>query len=217
MQTNDWDRAAAVHQYFLQSAATFSPDLVRDLRRIRPLSVPRRRSRVLLTFLGRVVVGQQLSTFAARSIWNRIKEVAGERGLLLEDVLHPRFGTRLRKCGVSPNKVRAICAIRKAIDEGAIAERAIARITHTERSQLLLNVWGIGPWTCDMTGIFFFKDVNVWPSGDVAVTRTFMRYAGKGRSWNARHDALVSRFAPHRSLLALYMYRIADSEFDFDA
>mgnify|MGYP003758898645 FL=1 len=76
---------------------------------------------------------------------------------------------------------------------------------HTERSARLLSIWGIGPWTCDMASIFFFKDEDIWPEGDISVQNTFRRYIGRKKPTLA-----AARFAPHRSYLAMYMWRILD-------
>ena len=79
-----------------------------------------------------------------------------------------------------------------------------------ERSALLLELRGVGQWTVDMASIFYFGDPDIWPAGDLAVARTFRGYLSARQA--RRMDALVERFAPHRSYLALYMWRIIDAQ-----
>jgi DNA-3-methyladenine glycosylase II len=77
---------------------------------------------------------------------------------------------------------------------------------HLARSEHLAQIHGIGQWTCDMVSLFYCRDPDVWPEGDLAVQRVFARYIGRRKP--ARAAAV---FAPHRSLLALYMWRLVDA------
>ena len=59
-----------------------------------------------------------------------------------------------------------------------------------------------------MAAMFYFGDTDVWPEGDLAVSRTFRGYLNKRQL--RRYEDTVARFAPNRSYLALYMWRIID-------
>ncbi len=54
-----------------------------------------------------------------------------------------------------------------------------------------------------MMAIFYFHEPDIWPEGDLAVQRGFRSYIGRRKPAKA---ALL--FAPNRSLLALYMWRL---------
>lgn len=75
-----------------------------------------------------------------------------------------------------------------------------------ERSEHLQSIWGIGPWTADMASIFYYQDPDVWPEGDMAVQKAFARFT------DGVFTAIdvANLFSPHRSYLALYMWRIVD-------
>ncbi len=114
----------------------------------------------------------------------------------------------LRRCGLSRAKAKALVAIREAQEGGALSTRRLRGLGHVERSEHLQEIWGIGQWTADMTSIFYFGDLDVWPEGDISVRNTFLRLTGK----RSRTTALkmASSFAPYRSFLALYMWQILD-------
>ena len=80
---------------------------------------------------------------------------------------------------------------------------------HAERSAHLQQVRGIGQWTADMTSIFYFRDPDVWPEGDVGVQRGLAMIIGK----RSRRTVLriANAFSPYRSFLALYMWRVLDT------
>jgi DNA-3-methyladenine glycosylase II len=78
-------------------------------------------------------------------------------------------------------------------------------MSHEARSERLREIRGIGQWTCDMTSIFYFGDPDVWPSGDLSVTKEFNRFVG-----DEQITGVVERFRPYRSYLAVSMYRLRD-------
>jgi DNA-3-methyladenine glycosylase II len=56
-----------------------------------------------------------------------------------------------------------------------------------------------------MAAIFYFRDADVWPAGDISVQRAFAKFSGPLRPADA-----AERFAPYRSILALHMWRLLD-------
>ncbi len=202
---------AEVHAHFLNVAASFSPTLAAHLGQLEPLWLPERNASDLLAFLSRAIVGQQLSTSAARTIRSRLEALSQREGLALDALLVPAHVPAIRACGISEAKARALCSVNQAIRDGVLDEVALAALPSAERSVVLRSVWGVGPWTCDMASIFYFGDPDIWPGGDVSVTGTFRRYVRSSMTWGRTHERCVRRFAPYRSLLAMYMYRILDS------
>ena len=150
------------------------------------------------------VVNQQLSTKAALAIWTRI-EAAASQGVATPELFVPGFETLLRGCGVSGNKVRALFAIREAEGAGLLGAE-LADVPQAERAERLCRIRGVGPWTADMVGIFHFLDPDIWPAGDVAAVGVLRRLTGI-----ADTSAVAAGFAPHRSILARYMWRSRDA------
>jgi DNA-3-methyladenine glycosylase II len=197
-----------LHAHFKRRARKLSPTLAGELGTLGPIGFPARRYSDLTTYLARVVVGQQLSTSAARSIWSRVEAAAEDRRLALAELCAAEHAEALRRCGLSAAKVKALAAIGAAAREGRLSARALARLAHETRHAALCSIWGIGRWTADVTSMFYFREPDIWPDGDLTVRNTFARFVAE-RNELAPHDA-AALFAPHRSFLALYMWRIAD-------
>lgn len=197
--------AQATHRRFLVLAGDFSPALAADIAAVGPVDWPETREGDIGLFLSRAVIGQQLSTLAAHTIWDRVEAFAGDIGEAVPQVFRPAHVEALRDCGVSGAKVRALLAIREAAGAGQLVEEELRALPGAERNRRLLAIRGVGPWTCDMASIFHFADPDVWPEGDVAVRKTFARYIGRRKPAKT-----AARFAPERSILALYMWRILD-------
>ena len=193
-----------IHKRFVEISSRFSTRLSNAIETNGPVKLARRNDTPLCDVLCRVVAGQQLSTKAASTIWGRIVASAGAEPLsrYLTDVNIDV----LRSCGLSNSKALSMKAIMSAHREGMLDADTLRRQKHAARSSQLTSIRGVGQWTADMTSLFYFGDKDVWPETDVTVWKTLHRLTDKRRSLRRTADL----FAPHRSYLALYMYRIAD-------
>lgn len=191
----------ALHRWFVATAAPLSPMLARDIEAVGPVWFPDRPDHGPAAFLARAIVGQQISAAAARGIWARVEAEAASRGATLAEFLSHADEPVLRGCGLSGNKAKAVLHINAAAARGAFA--ALGGIPHAGRSESLCAIWGIGQWTCDMMALFYYREPDIWPEGDLAVQRVLRSYIGRRKPARA-----AQLFAPHRSLLALYMWRL---------
>jgi DNA-3-methyladenine glycosylase II len=192
-----------VHAFLVAAAARLSPALGDALVDAGPLWFPEREDRGLALQLARAIVGQQLSTKAARSIWARLEAAAG--GALPAAFLSAENAEALRACGVSRSKVKALLGIGEAAAAGRLDAATVRAMDHAARSSHLCALWGIGQWTADMVSIFYCRDADVWPANDASVRRKFVEFIGRRRP-----ETAAGRFAPYRSILALHMWRLLD-------
>lgn len=193
------------HSQFIRIASEISPVLSEAIRAVGPVRMRRRGDDPLVDALFHSIVGQQLSTLAARAIWNRLAAAADSRSLV--EYVATTDPDTIRSCGLSNAKVKSMKSIVAAHDAGLLDAAELARLDHAERSARLIQIWGVGQWTADMLGIFYFADPDVWPDGDLAVWRTLERLTSRRR----KTVNTAARFAPRRSYLALYMWRIANT------
>jgi DNA-3-methyladenine glycosylase II len=197
--------SAEIHLRFVEVAHELSPELAYAIKRGGPLTLEIDASRPLAERLCRSIAGQQLSVKAARSIWTRVVDAAGEVPL-------PEFFTEtnhetLRGCGLSGAKARALCLIAEEARAGRLEADELRGLDHAARSQRLTALWGVGQWTADMISIFYFGEPDVWPEGDVAARKTLERLTSPRR----KTLRTAARFAPYRSHLALYLWRHVDA------
>src|SRR5205809_1980023 len=99
--------SAKVHRYFIRTARGVAPPLHAAIVQVGTLRLPPRGKHKLAVFLARAIVGQQLSTSAARSIWARLEAAARERGAVMPDFFRARNVRILRRCGLSRAKAKA--------------------------------------------------------------------------------------------------------------
>jgi DNA-3-methyladenine glycosylase II len=113
-----------------------------------------------------IVCGQQLSTASAAAIRNRLFAAFDP---FHHDAVRRARPDRLKRLGLSNNKIKSIKEIGKAVARGQIDLDAIgnmdADIAHAE----LVKLHGIGPWTADIYLLFCLGHADAFPAGDLAV------------------------------------------------
>lgn len=185
------------------------PILQERLNTLGPLWFPDRRNDNSALYLARSIVGQQVSVKAAQAIWGRVEQLAQSRGVGTEDLFVPENVEALRSCGVSYSKAKALCSIHAHYQQHGLNDDMLQKMGHLERSKSLIQIWGVGQWTVDMVSIFFFQDPDIWPLGDGGIQRGMNRIAGRKLS-AAELQEISAPFAPWRSILSLYTWRVLD-------
>ncbi len=194
-----------IHARFVEIAREISGDLADAIASTQPLQVTPNQSFPFPERLCRAVAGQQLSVKAAASIWSRVVDNAADQPLM--DYFTAVAPETLRSCGLSAAKAKAMRAIALAAQSNQLDETMLAELDHEDRTRCLTEIWGVGQWTADMMGIFYFGDPDIWPDGDTTARKNLERLTSRRR----KTVRTAARFAPHRSYLALYMWHQADA------
>ncbi len=200
---------ALLHPDFVRTARRVSRPLAQAMDAVGPPDWPSRHQQPLARYLARVVVGQQLSTRAASTIWGRVEALGKAEQQSIPALALNLPDTTLLACGLSAGKLKTLKALAEADAAGMLKRQRLARLDPAARAIELTAVRGIGPWTADMLALFYFRDPDIWPLGDLAVRKTLERFLVTQSRYDLSSAAAL--FAPHRSVLALYMWRIADN------
>ncbi|MEL6400383.1 MAG: DNA-3-methyladenine glycosylase 2 family protein [Cyanobacteria bacterium J06607_6] len=197
--------ASEIQDRFITIAQDLSPVLAEAIARTDPIELQPHQEVPLAERLCRAVAGQQLSIKAAASIWGRVVERADGQALI------EHFATTepqtLHDCGLSRAKAKALGAIAAAALAGELDVEVLGGMATGDRTQRLVQIWGVGQWTADMINLFYFGDPDIWPDGDTTARKTLERLTSARR----KTTRTAAHFAPYRSYLALYMWRQADA------
>ena len=194
-----------IHARFVEIARGLSWELADAIANTQPLTLTPSQDIPFSERLCRAVAGQQLSVKAAASIWGRVVDSAAEQPLV--DYFSTISPDTLRQCGLSAAKAKAMRAIALATLANQLDESLLSELDHEERTHCLTEIWGVGQWTADMMGIFYFGDPDIWPDGDTTARKNLERLTSRRR----KTVRTAARFAPYRSYLALYMWHQADT------
>lgn len=160
----------------------------------------------------RSIVGQQLSTKAARSIYERLASLFGGRAPAPVELLGAEPET-IREVGLSWRKVEYLRDLAARVEDGALDLDRLTELSDEEVTAALTEVKGLGPWTADMFMIFHLGRSDVLPVGDLG-TRTAVRraYGLAELPGPAELGRIAEPWRPHRSLASLYLWRSLDAE-----
>lgn len=198
-----------MHPLMLRTARQVAVPLAAAMRSVGPPAWPRRDDQPVARYLAQIVVGQQLSTRAAATIWQRIETLAHSRATAIPALALTGDLAALRACGLSADKLRCLQGLAAAEASGELQREPLAQLAPAARATRLTALRGVGPWSADMLALFYFRDPDIWPLGDLAVRKTFAHFLKDQPGVDLTAAAAV--FAPRRSLLALYLWRIANT------
>lgn len=159
----------------------------------------------------RSIVGQQLSTKAARSIYLRVVDLFGGETPSPQQLLDAEPDA-LRAAGLSGAKVRYVRSLAEHVLSGELELERLPSLGDEEVAREVTAVKGLGQWTADMFLIFHLGRPDVLPVGDLGVRRAVERaYGLEGLPSAEELEMLGERWRPHRSLASLYLWESLDN------
>jgi DNA-3-methyladenine glycosylase II len=157
--------------------------------------------------LARAIVGQQLSTKAAGSIWERLIAVFGgsfpqPAQLLAADP------ESLRGAGLSWSKVGFLRDLAERVEDDRLDLGRLAKLPDEDVVAELIQIKGIGAWTAEMFLIFHLARPDVVSTGDLGIRRAVQVAYGLDEL-PGPHDLerIAEPWRPHRTLACLYLWR----------
>ena len=162
--------------------------------------------------LVRAIVGQQLSTKVAASIYNRLVALYGtEKSLIAENVAStPEI--ELREVGLSWAKVRALKDLsEKTIKKMIPSRQKMNHMNNAELIEALTQINGIGPWTVEMLLIFSLGRADVMPATDLGIRKGFQIVYRRQKLPEPKQILDFSKkWQPYRSMASWYLWRATD-------
>jgi DNA-3-methyladenine glycosylase II len=207
--------AAVVDGEAVEHLRGADPTLRELIDRLGPLDPEaRRRGRPTDAYgaLLRSIVGQQLSTKAARSIYERVTALFDGRTPTPEQLLaaDPEV---VRGAGLSRPKVRYMRDLAEHVLSGQLELDRLDELSDERITAELTAVKGLGQWTADMFLIFHLGRPDVLPVGDLGVRRAVEHAYGLPEIPSPEEvERLGERWRPHRSLASLYLWRSLDNQ-----
>jgi DNA-3-methyladenine glycosylase II len=161
--------------------------------------------------LARAIVGQQLSTRAAASIWNKLLAIFGGSMPTPEEFLRRRR-TTLLKAGLSNAKVEYLRDLAARVKDGRLDLGRLKDLSDEDVCTELVEVKGIGRWSAEMFLIFHLGRHDVVSAGDLGIRRAIQQAYGMDDLPGPEDiDRIAEPWRPHRTLAGLYLWRSLDN------
>jgi DNA-3-methyladenine glycosylase II len=157
--------------------------------------------------LVRAIVGQQLSTKAARSIYERLTARFDGRTPSPAEVLADDPEQFRAAAGLSRSKVLFLRDLAERVESGELVLEDLDAMPDEEVADRLVQVKGVGQWTVDMFLIFHLGRPDVLPVGDLGVRRAAMlSYNLRKLPEPPRLTKLARPWRPWRSIASWYLW-----------
>jgi len=154
----------------------------------------------------RAIVGQQLSTKAARTIYGRVLELFGGRTPAPERLLEAEE-TDLRAAGLSGRKVEYLRDLAAHVLCGELELDRLGALPDEEVVAEIVAVRGLGAWTAEMFLLFHLERPDVLSGGDLGIRKAVrVEYGLEEMPAPARVLEIGEPWRPHRSLASLYLW-----------
>lgn len=154
----------------------------------------------------RAIVGQQLSTKAARTIYGRVIEIFGGTTPSPERLLEASEAD-LRGAGLSGRKVEYVRDLATHVIDGELEVDRLDRLPDEEVIEEIVAVRGLGQWTAEMFLLFHLERPDVLSGGDLGIRKAIqVEYGLDEMPPPTKVIEIGEPWRPHRSLASLYLW-----------
>ena len=154
----------------------------------------------------RTVVGQQISTAAARTIYGRVLDIFGGETPSPRQLLDASEED-LRGAGLSGRKVSYVRDLAAHVESGELEIDRLDELSDEEVIEEIVAVRGFGRWSAEMFLIFHLERPDVISGGDLGIRRAIqIEYGMEEMPAPAEVVELGERWRPHRSLASIYLW-----------
>jgi DNA-3-methyladenine glycosylase II len=154
----------------------------------------------------RAIVGQQLSTKAARTIFLRVIDIFGGTTPSPEQLLEASEED-LRAAGLSGRKVEYVRDLAAHVLSGELELERLDDLSDEAAIAEIVAVRGLGQWTAEMFLLFHLRRPDVISGGDLGIRKAIqIEYGMEEMPTPTEVEEMGKRWSPHRSLASLYLW-----------
>lgn len=178
------------------------------IKRIGPCRMAERQRSDHLTALVGAIVGQQLSTKAAATIFQRFVALLPDGGVMSAEAIAALDEATLRGAGLSGQKVSYLRDLCARIADGRLRLDELDALPDEEVIERLTAVRGFGRWTAEMFLMFRLHRPDVLPVGDLGILNAVQRlYRLRTRPDTKRLLKIGEAWRPYRSVACWYLWQ----------
>lgn len=152
------------------------------------------------------IVGQQISTKAQATVWQRMQEALGE--VNAETILAAGV-PKLQSLGMTFRKAEYITDFAEKVCTGAFDLDAVQRMNDADAIRALSGLKGIGVWTAEMILLFCLQRPDIFSFDDLAIQRGLRMVYHHRKIDRKLFEKYRRRFSPCCSVASLYLWAVA--------
>ena len=151
----------------------------------------------LVEYLASVVVSQQLSTKAAKTIWSRVHPIVKNH------TDYENLEIKLREVGLSKSKANYVIGLIGNSYLSSLQRADLLEKSNIEVEKMLIENKGIGSWSVNIARMFYLGDADVMPINDLGIKYAHKKFFSE----HELDEKFYEPFKPYRTYLSLFMWK----------
>ena len=159
--------------------------------------------------LCRTIVGQQISTKAADSIWSKFEKKCKKN--INPNTILKISSRNLKRSGLSRQKISYLKNIAKAFKNKSFDTKKLRIMSDDDAIEYITKLKGLGVWSAEMFLMFNLNRPNIFPIKDIGLLRAISKNYKKSYPPSKRFlDKISNLHLGYRTVLTWYMWRSID-------
>ena len=155
------------------------------------------------------IVGQQISTKAQETIWQRINN---ELKVINPESIQKAGIDKLQSLGVSSRKAEYIMDFANKVKSGEFDIGSVSEKSDDDAIAELVKLKGVGVWTAEMLLLFCLGRKNVLSFDDLGIQRGLKILYHHRKITKTLFAKYRRRFSPYCSVASLYLWEVSKYE-----
>ena len=159
--------------------------------------------------LCRTIVGQQISTKAADSIWSKFEKKCKKN--INPNTILKISSRNLKRSGLSRQKISYLKNIAKAFKNKSFDTKKLRVMSDEEAIEYITKLKVLGVWSAEMFLMFNLNRPDIFPIKDIGLLRAISKNYKKSYPPSKRFlDKISNLHLGYRTVLTWYMWRSID-------
>ena len=161
--------------------------------------------------LCRTIVGQQISTKAADSIWSKFEKKCKKR--IVPKTILKLSSRTLKSAGLSRQKVSYLKNIAKAFRNKSFSVKELKKMNDEEAINYIIKLKGLGVWSAEMFLMFNLNRPDIFPIKDIGLLRSLSKNYKTSYPPSKKFLNKISNLhSGYRTVSTWYFWKDIDSE-----
>jgi len=157
----------------------------------------------------RTIVGQQISTKAADSIWSKFEKKCKKR--VVPEKILKLSSISLRSAGLSRQKVRYLKNVAKNFKNKSFNFKELKKMKDEEAINYITRLKGLGVWSAEMFLMFNLNRPDIFPIKDIGLLRAISKNYNTSYPPSKKFLNKISKLhSGYRTVFTWYMWRSID-------
>jgi DNA-3-methyladenine glycosylase II len=159
--------------------------------------------------LCRTIIGQQISTKAADSIWFKFQAKCNNK--INPKTILKTSNQKLKSAGLSRQKISYLKNIAKAFNNKSFDPKVLKKLNDEKAIEYITKLKGLGVWSAEMFLMFNLNRPDIFPIKDIGLLRAISKNYKKSYPPSKKFlDKISSMHAGYRTVFTWYMWRSID-------